>query len=133
MAPQRIFSNDGNLLVYPFADLSPRITKIDWDTGLVTFTTISNVLTALELLPPGRSLGDADWTIARLRLVVAACRAGTDYCQNIRGKSFGSSRAAAARIEGMSKADILLEKVWHFTNYTSFYIPKVQTSKSLFI
>jgi len=114
-----LFSCDGDLLIYPFANHSPRITKINWDTCRATFTTIPTVLTALELLPQGGSRNEADWTVARLRLLVSACMAGTDYCQNIRGKSFGTSRAAAASIEGVSEADVLLEKVWHL-NFTTF-------------
>lgn len=42
---------------------------------------------------------------------MAAVVAGTDYCANVPGKSFGTSCAAAASIEDTSKADILLEKV----------------------
>ena len=52
-----------------------------------------------------------------MRMVVAAVAAGSDYCDNFPGKSFGTSREAAAKVQGESKADVLLEKVCnHFIN-----------------
>ena len=48
---------------------------------------------------------------------MAAVAAGSDYCDNFPGKSFGTSREAAAKVQGESKADVLLEKVCnHFIN-----------------
>jgi len=46
-----------------------------------------------------------------MKLVVAACAAGTDYQPNHPGKSFGTSRRVIANITEASTADILLDKV----------------------
>jgi hypothetical protein len=48
--------------------------------------------------------------VAKLKLVVAACLGGTDYCQNERGKSLGTSRKVLARIDSVEKADLLMDE-----------------------
>jgi CDP-diglyceride synthetase len=109
------------------------VTRIDWGTARVTATTRMTALQVFNFLPSdekryniGELVGICHsvqcldcliylalilQTKAKLRLVVAAVVAGTDYCANVRGKSFGKSCASAASFEDVSKADVLLEKV----------------------
>jgi len=47
---------------------------------------------------------------AKLQLVVAACLGGTDYCDNERGKSLGTSRRIVAQIDTVQKTDLLMAK-----------------------
>jgi hypothetical protein len=57
---------------------------------------------------------------AKLKLVVAACLGGTDYCPNERGKSLGTSRKVVAAID-LQKADLLMEQVCNVCSLKPFY------------
>lgn len=46
-----------------------------------------------------------------MKLVVAACLGGTDYCENQYGKSLGTSRKILAGINSVLKADSLMLQV----------------------